>query len=69
MSLYERIHGVVLCGDCHAHQVVEGGNRCAECLNAYLRQTRPAPIREAAWLTRAREQPHGLARALDRSAA
>jgi hypothetical protein len=68
-SLYERIHGVRLCVDCHAHEAVADGDRCSECLNAYLRQTRPAPVREAAWLEHARRQPHGLARALDRSAA
>lgn len=68
-SLYERIHGVALCADCRAHEPVRDGNRCPECLNRYLAETRPAPVREAAWLTRARQQPHGLARAMDRSAA
>jgi hypothetical protein len=69
MSLYERIHGVRLCVDCHVHEAVVDGDRCSDCLNAYLRMTRPAALRQPAWLERARQQPHGLARALDRSAA
>lgn len=69
MSLYERIHGVRLCIDCGAHEAIADGNRCPECLNRFLGTTRPAAIREAAWLTRARQQPHGLARDMTRSAA
>jgi ribosomal protein L40E len=63
-SLYERIHGVRLCVDCGAHEPVQNGDRCSECLNRYLRETRPEPVREAAWLARARQQPHGLAKDL-----
>ncbi len=69
MTLYERIHGVRLCVECGFHAAIADGDRCPECLNALLRATRPAPIRQAAWLERARRQPHGLARALDRGPA
>jgi len=69
VSLYERIHGVRLCTECQVHEAVQDGALCSDCLNAYLSKTRPPALREAAWLTRAKAQPHGLARAIDRSAA
>lgn len=44
-----------LCQDCGAHEPVQDGNRCAECVNRLLRETRPAVLRsEAAWVQRAR---------------
>ena len=69
MSLYERVHGVRLCIDCHVHAAIADGARCAACTNELLRATRPAVLRQPTWLERARERPHGLARPLDRSAA
>jgi hypothetical protein len=50
------------CIDCKAHEPVQDGNRCPECLNAMLRATRPAF--EPEWLRRSRQHRTGLARDL-----
>jgi hypothetical protein len=50
-----------LCRDCHVHAAVADGNRCADCLNALLRRTRPAAIREPAWRTWTREHQNAKA--------
>ena len=55
-----------LCVDCHAHEAIRDGDRCRECLNDYLRATRPAPLKEAAWITYTRE--HRLAKDLTHAA-
>lgn len=63
MTLLARVRAELrLCVDCGAHDSIEDGSRCRDCLNAYLRETRPQAIRQPAWLERARQQPHGLAR-------
>lgn len=41
------------CVDCNAHEAIPDGNRCRDCLNAYLRATRPAPV--SPWVQRVRD--------------
>jgi ribosomal protein L40E len=65
MSLLERVRaGLRLCVDCGAHEPIADSDRCRDCLNAYLRETRPQALRQPAWIERSRQQPHGLARDL-----
>ena len=62
MTLAERIHGVRLCSDCHRAPALPDSGQCGDCFAAFLRRTRPDPVREAAWITYQRE--HGRAKEL-----
>lgn len=64
MTLSERIAGVRLCVACGAHEAVRDGSECSDCLNAFLRRTRPESIRQPEWLRRSKERPEGLRRDL-----
>lgn len=50
---------VRICVDCRSHASVRDGNRCADCLAAYLRETRPQSLREPRWVTWTREHNAG----------
>ena len=41
-----------ICVDCRVHEAIVDGSRCHDCLNAYMRETRPAPV--SPWVARAR---------------
>lgn len=56
-----------ICVDCRSHAAVPDGNRCRDCLAAYLRESRPAVLREPRWRTWTRE--HGNAKDLTGAAA
>jgi hypothetical protein len=43
-----------LCEDCGHHEAMRDGRKCRDCMNAYLRATRPAFTPE--WIKRARER-------------
>jgi hypothetical protein len=57
VTLNERIHGVRACSDCHRSPALPDAAQCGDCLDAFLRRTRPDTVREVAWLTYQRE--HG----------
>lgn len=42
-----------ICVDCQVHEAIVDGDRCHDCLNAYLRATRPASITVSPFVARA----------------
>lgn len=47
-----------ICIDCQVHEAIVDGNRCHVCLNAYMRETRPAlTVSPFVARARARELP------------
>jgi hypothetical protein len=62
MTLNERIHGQRTCSDCDRGPALPDSAQCSDCLEAFLRRTRPDAVRQAAWITHERE--HGKAKEL-----
>jgi len=44
-----------ICEDCGHHEATRDARKCPDCMNAYLRATRPPGLRVSPWVERIRE--------------